>query len=290
MIGLFLMTKKGIDILLSINKNNLLDTICFVCSSEDTQIENDYFTEIQTFCNTHKIVFFERKNSPNLPDSKYRIAVGWRWIIPNNENLIVIHDALLPKYRGFAPLVNALINGENQIGTTALWASDDYDKGNIIYQEKIHISYPIKIKNAIDLISFTYCELVNKIIKCIKDNNQLPSTPQNEADASYSLWRDDNDYEVDWNQSSKKIKNFIDAVGYPYRGAIISSIKEKYRIFDCEIVKDVKIENRHIGKIIFIDKCGDPVVVCKKGLLKLTDIRNDKGEAIKIKKFRTKFL
>jgi len=28
-------------------------------------------------------------------------------------NKIVFHDSLLPKYRGFAPLVNCLVNNEN---------------------------------------------------------------------------------------------------------------------------------------------------------------------------------
>ena len=45
-------------------------------------------------------------------------------MIKNSENLIVFHDSLLPKYRGFAPLVSQLINGEEYLGVTAIFTND----------------------------------------------------------------------------------------------------------------------------------------------------------------------
>ena len=49
----------------------------------------------------------------------------------------------MPKYRGFAPLVNSLVNGEKIIGVTALFASEEYDNGDIIMQSSVDITYPI---------------------------------------------------------------------------------------------------------------------------------------------------
>jgi methionyl-tRNA formyltransferase len=54
-----------------------------------------------------------------------------------------MHDSLLPKYRGFAPLPNALINGEREVGVTALFASEEYDMGDIVCQRRLAVEYPM---------------------------------------------------------------------------------------------------------------------------------------------------
>ena len=79
------------------------------------------------------------------------MAVSWRWMIKHPKNkLIVFHDSILPKYRGFAPLVNMLINGEKEIGVSAIFGADEYDSE--IISEKTTISYPIKIQKPFRLI------------------------------------------------------------------------------------------------------------------------------------------
>ena len=47
-----------------------------------------------------------------------------------------------------------------------------------------------------------------------------------------------------------KILRHIHAVGYPYRGALTTLEKKNVRILDAEIVPDVRIINRDIGKVI----------------------------------------
>lgn len=47
----------------------------------------------------------------------------------------------------------------------------------------------------------------------------LTSIAQEEALASYSLWRDEDDYLINWKNDSNDILNFINAVSSPYKGA-----------------------------------------------------------------------
>ena len=42
-------------------------------------------------------------------------------------------------------MVNMLINKETFIGVSALYATNEYDKGEIIAQRKTKVNYPIKI-------------------------------------------------------------------------------------------------------------------------------------------------
>jgi methionyl-tRNA formyltransferase len=289
-IAFFLMTKKGLDVLSSVLRDCQANNVECVVGAKDTNVENDYYNEIKELCHKNGLRFYDKKEKVKI-QSEYVIAVSWRWIIPKtNFQLIVIHDSLLPKYRGFAPLVSALINGEQEIGVTALFAEKEYDEGNIILQSSVQVEYPVKINNAIDLISVCYREISSTLCKNILEGGTLSSTPQDEMLATYCLWRDEEDYQIDWDQDSAIIKRFIDSTGYPYKGASSLMNQTLIRILDAETLPDVKIENRVSGKVIFT-KDGFPVVVCGKGLLKITKaIVNDTAESIiPLKKFRSRF-
>nr|WP_299071528.1 formyltransferase family protein [uncultured Allomuricauda sp.] len=293
-IGLFLMSHKGFEALKSIIDNDLQDLLEIVVVGEDSSILNDYSDEIKMLCKEFDLNYISRKDAINLDSlqSTFFVAISWRWLIHLNKNqkLIVLHDSLLPKYRGFSPLPNSLINGETEIGVTALYASEEYDRGDIIKQSKLKIEYPIKIKIAIEKITNCYNELVLSIFRSVTLNENLTGIPQNEEQASYSLWRDEEDYNIDWNMDSDRIVRFVDAVGYPYKGALTTYENTPIRILDAEVVEDVIIENRDPGKVIFVSG-NKPIVVCGKGLLKINEAFYDVGNesALPLKKFRIRF-
>lgn len=288
-IVLYLMNQKGYTVL-----NDLLDTygatsVEYVVSSKDENIEKDYFEEINQLCKSHEIDLYSKND--NLPEFKgYKFAVGWRWLISDISNLIVLHDSLLPKYRGFSPLVNMLINGEKEIGVTALFASSNYDEGEIIHQRKVPITYPIKINEAIIMLSKLYSEITLSIINNLIKDEMLLSSPQNNSEATYSLWRDEKDYLINWSEDAKVIKRTIDALSFPFNGAKTYLNGDVVSIFDAEERKDIVIENRTVGKVIFIED-GFPVVVCGIGLLKITSAfnLNNNNSILPIKKFRSRF-
>lgn len=170
-----------------------------------------------------------------------------------------------------------------------MFASSEYDRGDIIAQKSFEINYPIKINEAIEKIEPLYFELVDEIFTKIKSCEQLNSKKQDESKASYSLWLDNEDYFIDWSWSADKIKRFVDAVGYPYDNAKAYLNSEIVKFIDVEIFADVVVEHRerHIGKVIFI-KNGIPVVVCSDGLISLKEIRDEKDNEIFIN-FRSRF-
>lgn len=284
------MTEKGLRVLENLVSTTYIKLIGSVIVGEDKNIENDFSKEIISLCKRSKIDCQKRKEFREI-NTFYSIAISWRWLIPvqKSNQLIVLHDSLLPKYRGFAPLVNQLINGERQIGVTALLASENYDEGDIVYQSKSNIEYPITIAQAISIITDNYVEIVQKIFTQISSNLPFKSTPQNHREATYSLWRDDEDYHIDWCGSAERIKRFIDAVGPPYKGALSFINDQPARIYEASIVEDVTIENRTPGKVIFFRQ-EKPIVVCGKGLLQIDHAVFEDGTSIfPIKKFRSRF-
>ncbi len=289
MVTLFLLGKKGL-ITLSDLKEASLKGISKVIIGKDKNVVNDYSDDIIRFCEDKNINYCDA-SVQNHFDSKYAFAIGWKKIIDFtvDQKLIVFHDSILPRLRGFNPLVTALINGDNEIGVTALFATQEYDRGDIIEIGKMTITYPIKINDAINLVSDLYAKLANNIIETLMSGQELRSTKQVESEATYSLWRNQEDYRIDWTASSQKIARHINAVGFPYTGATTQIEGKEITIVDSEPTDDVVIENRTVGKVIF-KKDGCPVVVCGKGLLKITEARNSNNEKLDFKtKFRLRF-
>ena len=286
-VAFYLLTGKGYGVLKEFIKTFSAVAIEVVFIGQDKNTENDYYNEIKQLCVDNNILFFDR-NAEYEIKSEYVFAVSWRWLIKTDKKLIVLHDSLLPQYRGFAPLVNMLINGEKKIGVTALFANEDYDCGDIIVQKSVDVAYPITIKAAINLITPLYSELVNVIVADYFQAVDIVGKKQSDKEATYSLWRDEEDYFINWNDSAINIKRFIDAVGYPYKSACSMVDNRTVRIKKSTVIDDLKIENRDVGKVIFF-KENYPVVVCKEGLLRLDLVEDEDRNEIKFQKFRLKF-
>lgn len=269
--GFYLMGLKGLSCLKAIageSDSSILDSVSFIVAARDKSIQNDYFELIRLLAKSRQLLFYEKSQAPENLVADFIFAIGWRWLIHGSEDrLIVFHDSILPKYRGFNPLVTALIEGDRQIGVTAILANREFDRGNIIGVKKTSIGYPLKIEKAINLVSELYADLLIETLGLLQAET-VTGTAQEETMASYSLWRSDEDYQVDWTQDASRIRRFVDAVGYPYNGAVTSYNSETIRIIDVAEKDDLQIVNRQPGKFIFIEN-NKPVVVCGTGLLQI---------------------
>jgi methionyl-tRNA formyltransferase len=288
-IAIFLMGKKGLACLESILNTSSVE-LKFVIYATDKNVEKDYADEIIALCKKNNISHYNRNtfDETKLNAVSYYIAISWRWLIKSNlEKLIVFHDSILPRYRGFNPLVTALINGDSEIGVTAIFANKEYDKGDIIGVKKVSIEYPIKINDAIDRISICYQDLLIDTIQKITSNT-IKAIPQDESQASFSLWRDEEDYNIDWTLDASQLVRTINAVGFPYGGARTKMEDSIIILDEVSMVPDVKIENRTPGKIIFLEN-NQPTIVCGKGLIKIEKAHylNNNNEVI-FNKFRTR--
>ncbi len=290
----YVMTHKGLVFLrhaIKVDKK----LIKFVVISKDSSLKNDYSRELINLSKKHKLNFYMRGSEPKVLCEDYIFAVSWRWMINHKiTKLIVFHDSLLPKYRGFAPLINMLINGENEIGVSAVFGAKEYDKGNVIAKQKTKINYPIKIREAIRINNKNYIKLLEELFNKINSNEELKGIPQIEADATYSIWRNQEDFFIDWSRNSNEIKRFVDALDFPYSGAMTkTSNGDIIRILNVDIVKDVICEIRHVGKVIFCQN-GLPVVICGNGLLRITKayitINNTEISYLPLNTFKVKFL
>lgn len=289
---LFCLGERAFEVLKSLYELGIgLDLKCVL--AKDHRIQNDFSDEIITYCKLKNIPLFS-KDEFHLSYFKYDlvIALGWRWLINEVEDkkLLIFHDSMLPKYRGYSPLVSALLNKEKIIGASVIYGEKEYDSGNILLQKSIVVDYPTTIGREMTRMAHLYSDLAKKIvIGWIDSSISRDGIEQNEKEATYSLWRDEDDYLVDWRLPADKILHFINCVGFPYGGASTYLAGNLVKVLSARLVGDVKVENRTPGKVIFI-KNGQPTVVCGVGLLQLEDLRHINGSSIlPLKSLRVKF-
>ena len=287
-ISFFLMGQKGHEVLKYMAAHHR-DAVDIVIASEDKSIQKDFYEDIKSLCIKEGIPFFNRREKYTIK-TDYAFAVAWRWLLYLEDvELIIFHDSLLPKYRGFNPLVSCLLNKESEVGVSALFASEKFDCGDVVGQASIPVKYPIKLQEAIDQVCACYVSLVKDIVDKILSGEKILGQPQDEKEVTYSLWRDKEDYRIDWSKDSDYIERFINALGFPYNGASSLMNGRLVRVLGVEQLPDIQIENRDIGKVVFRQD-GKPVVVCGEGLVKIDHlVENDTKENILPRRFRTRF-
>src|SRR5579871_1990696 len=124
------------------------DTIGKVFTYEQDRDASEGFKAIKEICSDRSIALIEtrRPTLQDFSDSDLIFMVGWQYLLPfNDPRLIVFHDSLLPRHRGFAPTVTALIVGDNVIGVTALRPEPGIDTGPIIAQAQFSVPRPARV-------------------------------------------------------------------------------------------------------------------------------------------------
>lgn len=216
-------------------------------------------------------------------------TAGWQFLIdaPASTPTVVLHDSLLPDLRGFAPTVTALILGRTRLGVSAIQPGDEADTGPLLAQHAIEVTHPIPIADALTALEPAYEGCICDVLRLVK-NGPLAGMPQNESSATYSIWRDEHDYLLDFELPAEQVLRTILALGDPYPGAGAVLEGRRVTIHDAEIEPDLDFPIRQPGKIWKLDPTG-PLVVCGVGMIRLTDIRNADGSTCMPSKLRHRF-
>lgn len=229
-----------------INPESLVGCVTF----DDRSDCRSEFDNIRLFCNEKGINVIVLDKPSNLRrvvedfSPELCLVVGWYWLIDNytinhcNGNVIGVHASLLPRYRGFAPLVWAMINGESKTGVTLFYIREGIDSGNIIAQKEIHIMEEDYISDLLSKVEDITLEILEENYFSII-SEEIISIEQNESEASYCSIRYPSDGLINWRNSNKDVYNFIRAQSNPYPGAYIyinntKIIIEKSKIFPNE--------------------------------------------------------
>lgn len=161
--------------------------------------------------------FVERLRSFN---ADLQVVVAFRilpevvWGMPRFGTFNV-HAALLPQYRGAAPINWAVINGERQTGVTTFFLDKDIDTGRIIMQEPFEIKDDYNVEDVYDGLMRLGSDIALKTVnKIIEGDGKVESMPQDGMMATGAELHDAPKIfkatcEIDWNDTADNIRNFI---------------------------------------------------------------------------------
>ena len=157
--------------------------------------------------------------------------VVWAMPVLGTFNL---HGSLLPQYRGAAPINWAIINGEKETGVTTFFLKHEIDTGSIIYQDKETILETDNAGSLYERLMHKGANLVLKTVQAI-EQGEYPSLPQSEAtEIKHAPKIFKETCEINWNQPSKKIIDFVRGLS-PYPAAWTKISDKVYKVFKCSL-------------------------------------------------------
>lgn len=266
-------------------------SISAVISYPQPNVTDDAYNAICHACETNniKLVQATRPSLSSLEPFDLCFVIGWQYLFPEvNERVIVFHDSLLPKYRGYSPTVAALLAGDKHIGVTALLPNGTMDGGVILAQEAIDIEYPITIGTAFEKLSACYSILAERIIVAAQNKKLVSSgKPQDDTQATYSIWRDHNDQKIDWTKDSGYIERFVNALTWPYTGARTLYEGQEIIVQAAYADQDITFVERHPGKLWNIHN-NQPVIICGNGMLRITSATTTENVPVTFSRIRTR--
>ena len=132
-----------------------------------------------------------------------------------------LHAALLPQYRGAAPINWAIINGDTETGITTFFLDHDIDTGNIIQRVPVPILDTDNVEDVHDKLMHLGGDLVLETVDNIIANNVHP-IPQSKFTTNEPLRPAPKIFKetcrIDWTKDVKRTYDFVRGLS-PYTAA-----------------------------------------------------------------------
>lgn len=270
---LFAHQNWGVETIRTIKKTKHEIIHVFTHPMDMDKNEKTWYESVKHECELHNIPVMERKNiedddvslinnlSPDLI-----LSVGWRRLIPKSIfdipkfGTINMHEALLPNYRGFAPINWAIINDETETGITIHYIDETADTGDIIIQKKISIEYDDNANTVYKKLLALTPEIISELLEQI-ESNSLKLNSQKGRKGFFCSRRFPDDSKIDWSETRFNVYNLIRALSDPYPNAFCFYNDQKIYIKNAKLLNDDY--RGECGKICSIRDDGI-VVTCGK--------------------------
>lgn len=220
--------------------------------------------------------FIEELRSLN---ANLQVVVAFRmlpeeiWSMPDYGTFNV-HAALLPQYRGAAPINWAVINGETTTGVTTFFLEHGVDTGKVLMQTPFAIKDEYNVEDVYNGLMHLGAEICLKTIEyIIKENGHPKAMPQDEMIEAQEeiklapkIFKDT--CRIDWTRTAKQNYDFVRGLS-PVPGAWTMLVSPTGKETVLKVYATRKTEEGAVAKpgTIVVDgrrllvKCGDNYVL-----------------------------
>lgn len=200
----------------------------------------------------------------------FRMLPKLVWSIPTIGTLN-LHAALLPDYRGAAPINWVLINGEKQTGATTFMIDEKIDTGGILLQTTLDIPDEWNARDLHDCLMEEGAKLVLKTVQGLEDNS-IEAVPQDHSQFFHpapKIYKED--CKIDWDQPAEKLYHFIRGLS-PYPSAWTYLNGSMFKLFRASRLSE-RVGDAQVGQISITDSPVQFKVACQDYWLKIEEVQ-----------------
>lgn len=178
-----------------------------------------------------------------------------------------VHASLLPKYRGGAPIHQAIIDGEAETGVTIMYMAEKLDAGNIISQRAIAIEEEDHTGGMFDKLSIVGRDLLKETLPALEAGTN-DSIVQDESLVTYARNISREQERIDWTKSARDVYNQVRGL-HPWPVAYTTMNDANVKVWWAQVGGDT---TELPGTVVDIqkDKFG---VATGDGVLYITDLQ-----------------
>jgi len=198
-------------------------------------------------------------NPELIVSAAYGQFVGMELLNHPIHRSINVHASLLPKYRGGAPIQEAIKAGDTETGVSIIYMEKKMDAGDILATQKILIEDNDTGETLFHKLSLLGRDLVLKVIDDI-EHGRVTTIPQDDSKVTFAYNITKEQERIDFSKSAKEVRDHVRAY-YPNPGTYTFIAGDLCKILHCEIV--IRHHDEEPGSIIeimkdrFIVACGN---------------------------------
>ena len=182
---------------------------------------------------------------------------------------INIHASLLPKYRGAAPIQQAVIDGEKESGVTIMQMGEGLDTGDMISKIVIPLEKEETGGSLFAKLAQAGAELLIKTLPSIEQGTAVWEKQPEESPTPYAAMINKKMGLMDFHKSAVELERLVRGLN-PWPSAYTFVNGKTLKVWKCRA--DEKCSGETPGTVILTYKEGIHVA-CKDGILILTEVQ-----------------
>ena len=175
-----------------------------------------------------------------------------------------IHGSLLPKYRGAAPIQQAVLNGDSVTGVTTMLMDAGLDTGDILLVKETPIGENETSAELFDRLSALGGELILETLAALENGTVIPKK-QDESLATHTSKIDKSLCPVDFSRSALQIHNQIRGL-YSWPVATATICGKRVKIHRAKLAEG----SGRAGEILSVKPL---VIACGEGAIELLELQ-----------------
>ena len=260
------------------------DIVCAVTQPDKAKGRSDklVFSPVKEFAIEHDIPVFQPEKIRNSESVDYLkslsadlyVVAAFGQILSQEVldipkyGCVNIHASLLPKYRGAAPIQQALLDGNKQTGVTLMQMNAGMDTGDILMQESLDITDEDTAGSLFDKLESLGADMIVRAIPKI-ENGELIAVPQdNEKATKVGKFTKEMGL-IDWNKDAAYIDRLIRCMN-PWPSAYTHFNNKTLKIWKAK--PSSKKYEAETGVVFDVYK-NSFLVSCKSGSLEVFEVQ-----------------